>query len=278
MIKYASLICSKRSKENLNIKIDDQTYVAPFTMNFLAPDETSHWEKWKGSLTWEDLNKSTCALVTWMKTETPEVLDGGNLELTKRMDAAWYGLLLSEGLWPFYGQSYVITGKADLDGGKVVRANIRQFSQHEAVIRPFYEHCTMEYIETFGRKSDDWASSWKDTYSLLENGYRAAGKITSVIEDALESFKDAKTHGNVATAIARYVEAAEAVIAMPKGNSGKKEFAKRAFEIMKPIAARAKKIAKKLGLPDKALIALALQDTLYEDGIKYAVRLEEDAA
>jgi transcriptional regulator with XRE-family HTH domain len=44
-----------------------------------------------------------------------------------------------------------------------------------------------------------------------------------------------------------------------------------------PSPARAKKIAKKLGLPDKALIALALQDTLYEDGIKYAVRLEDAA-
>ena len=35
---------------------------------------------------------------------------------------------------------------------------------------------------------------------------------------------------------------------------------------------------RKLGLPEKGLIALAIQDSLYEDGMRYSVTLEEDAA
>ena len=44
-----------------------------------------------------------------------------------------------------------------------------------------------------------------------------------------------------------------------------------------PGPSRAKKIARKLGLPEKGLIALALQDTLRNEGLKYSVVLEEAA-
>ncbi|MBI4405448.1 MAG: helix-turn-helix transcriptional regulator [Deltaproteobacteria bacterium] len=45
-----------------------------------------------------------------------------------------------------------------------------------------------------------------------------------------------------------------------------------------PSPVRAKKIAKRLGLPEKGLIALALQDALHDEGLLYAVILEEEAA
>ena|SRR3989338_1807949 len=45
-----------------------------------------------------------------------------------------------------------------------------------------------------------------------------------------------------------------------------------------PSPVRAKKIAKRLGLPEKGLIALALQDALYDEGLRYAVTLEDEAA
>lgn len=41
-----------------------------------------------------------------------------------------------------------------------------------------------------------------------------------------------------------------------------------------PSPIRAAKIAKKLGLPQKALIELALRDTLSKDGLHYTVLLE----
>ncbi len=235
MVKYAALICNRRLDASTYLDVDRNTYITNFSKIFFKSDEVAHWEKWNGSIKWENLLKSGCVLSTWMETEKPEVLDAENIELSKRMEAAWYGLLLCEGTWPFYGDSYALTGKADLSEGKVVMANIQQFSCREQVVRPFYEHCTMEYIESFRQKDNGvYLDAWKANYLLLEHGYRAAGKVTSIIEDALESFKDAKTHRNVATAIARYVEAAEAVIAMPRGNSGRREFARRAFEILKP--------------------------------------------
>lgn len=45
-----------------------------------------------------------------------------------------------------------------------------------------------------------------------------------------------------------------------------------------PSADRARKIAKKLGLPEKGLIALAIQDALHEEGMRYSVVLEDEAA
>jgi len=41
-----------------------------------------------------------------------------------------------------------------------------------------------------------------------------------------------------------------------------------------PSASRAAKIAKKLGLPEKGLIQLAIRDSLLKDGFKYNVLLE----
>jgi transcriptional regulator with XRE-family HTH domain len=44
-----------------------------------------------------------------------------------------------------------------------------------------------------------------------------------------------------------------------------------------PSPTRAKKIAKKLGLPEKGLIAMAIEDTLAKEGLKYSVELNEVA-
>lgn len=41
-----------------------------------------------------------------------------------------------------------------------------------------------------------------------------------------------------------------------------------------PSPTRAAKIAKKLGLPEQGLVALALRDSLWAEGLKYEVRLE----
>jgi transcriptional regulator with XRE-family HTH domain len=45
-----------------------------------------------------------------------------------------------------------------------------------------------------------------------------------------------------------------------------------------PSPSRAKKIARILGLPEKGLITLALQDALHEEGLKYSVTLNDEAA
>jgi transcriptional regulator with XRE-family HTH domain len=42
-----------------------------------------------------------------------------------------------------------------------------------------------------------------------------------------------------------------------------------------PSPDRARKIAKKLGLPEKGLVAIAMEDVLYREGMKYAVELKE---
>jgi len=42
-----------------------------------------------------------------------------------------------------------------------------------------------------------------------------------------------------------------------------------------PSPSRARKIAKKLGLPEMGIIAIALQDALYREGMRYSVELKE---
>ena len=44
-----------------------------------------------------------------------------------------------------------------------------------------------------------------------------------------------------------------------------------------PSPDRARKIAKKLGLPEKGLVAIAMEDVLYREGMKYSVELKEVA-
>ena len=44
-----------------------------------------------------------------------------------------------------------------------------------------------------------------------------------------------------------------------------------------PSPDRARKIAKKLGLIEKSLVAIALEDALYREGMKYSVELKEVA-
>lgn len=44
-----------------------------------------------------------------------------------------------------------------------------------------------------------------------------------------------------------------------------------------PTPDRARKIAKKLGLPEMGLVAKALEDILYREGMKYSVELKEVA-
>lgn len=44
-----------------------------------------------------------------------------------------------------------------------------------------------------------------------------------------------------------------------------------------PSPSRAKKIAKKLGLPEKSLVAMALEDVLLREGMSYIVELKDIA-
>jgi DNA-binding XRE family transcriptional regulator len=44
-----------------------------------------------------------------------------------------------------------------------------------------------------------------------------------------------------------------------------------------PSPSRAQKIAKKLGLPEMSLVAIALEDSLYKEGMKYSVGLTKVA-
>lgn len=44
-----------------------------------------------------------------------------------------------------------------------------------------------------------------------------------------------------------------------------------------PSPSRAKKIAKRLGIPEKSLVAMALQDSLFKEGFKYQVELKDVA-
>ena len=44
-----------------------------------------------------------------------------------------------------------------------------------------------------------------------------------------------------------------------------------------PSPSRAKKIARKLGLPEKGIVAMALEDSLHKEGMRYSVELRDVA-
>lgn len=236
-IKYAALSFRKDLELSAPFVFDQSTYlVATNVASVFEPGKTDHWRKWIGEIPWEELKRDRLSLFTWMPTKNPGVLDEENKELTTRINSAWYALLLGAGRPPFWGGSHQMTGTGELSNGAVDKVTVRQFSNMFAITRPYYVHCTMRYIEQRTNMHGDppWPDEIKTLYNLLETRWRAARAITSIIRDALESLKDARCAEDPGTAIARFVEAAEAVLAMPKGKAGKMEFASRAMAMLSP--------------------------------------------
>ncbi|WP_243336856.1 hypothetical protein [Anaeromyxobacter soli] len=83
-------------------------------------DITDHWKDWLGSIRTGALRDADVILLATGPTAHPEVLDGDNQTLLRRVDALYYALFLTGPLW-IGGQGNRLTG-ANVDGRVEVRS------------------------------------------------------------------------------------------------------------------------------------------------------------
>lgn len=195
-------------------------------------DRVAHWKEWLGSLAWKQVERSQ-TFITWMPTERPDVLDGENKELMqKNIICAWFSMLLASPLSMFGdNQCMAMTGEGTLIGDRVQPDDIRQVSTYHALVRPLYDR-SMGYIMSHSRRLEqDWLNDWKARYNTML-AQSSSQQVFPAFNDFLESFQDARLARNVTTSIARFVEASETMIALPRGE-GKDLYAERTSLLMK---------------------------------------------
>lgn len=94
------------------------------TVSTKAPVQfDSHWRDWLGSIQSERYENSNAFVVAVMPSQTPSVMDGENITLTKQVTDYYYGLLLA-GRLAYYEKPLLLTG-----GGSGDELSIRQLGE-----------------------------------------------------------------------------------------------------------------------------------------------------
>lgn len=114
--KYGLIALNCHTDIESVVNLGNGLWVAPKGALELA----SHWKEWLGSIRTRSLLEADVLLLATGATEQPEVLDGDNQELLRRVDALYWGLL---GATPLHisGQGMRITG-ANVTGSIEVRS------------------------------------------------------------------------------------------------------------------------------------------------------------
>lgn len=227
-VRYAAMLFNKGIDRGL--RIDDHSYISSADVSqILDSSRIEHWRSYIGTQTWSDLLACDSAFVFYEKNSKGEV----NQDLKVKTNVAWYSLLLTDTPFSFYRTAFVVAGTGSLnDNNELENADINHYETMQTIVQPCY-HESQSFTESLDSSGDDLgfkAENLRESYLLLESLQADVG-VTSIVHDALESFRDARAHGMATTAIARFVESAEAVLAMPRGNCGKVEFSRRALKI-----------------------------------------------
>jgi len=230
-VNYALLAFRRSGALPSIVKLQDIALIDDIRINeILDPVKIEHWKMWLGKLRWDQLNRCD----TMFMVQGPRVGEGDDAFLLQRATNSWYALILADGKPPFHGPAFKLSGTAEKLGETITNLDIKVFSEFRSPVRPAYDR-SMKFIRILrqGRRDETWFQEMAIFYDLIEH-WQTGKNITSILHDALESYVDAKCSNQIGTAIARYVEAAEAILAMPKRPSGADEFARRASRLMGP--------------------------------------------
>lgn len=235
-VKYAILTSSFDPGHGGRIKFDSQTYLAQIDASKLFKHErVSHWKTWLGQLATDSISSEARSfLVTWKEDSAPEVLDAANQALMARINVAWHASILPETMHSEYMRQYAFTGSGTLNDGSVEILDIRNVVTKTRLGRPFYEYDAKDFYEILPYSDPSYVDAWIQCDRALQ-ALVSTKKAYSILFDALESFIDGRTSDNRATSIARFVECAEAIIALGENSKGRTEFAQRATAFLSDI-------------------------------------------
>lgn len=170
-----------------------------------------HWREWLGSLRANDIQQSNFVLCTIRPSQTPEVLDQENIDLTQKLYYVMYGLTL-QGV-PLYDKGYALTG-ANV-GGEI---QIRQYGELN------------EYLSSYGMPVFHvGVAELNRAVSLANQLHRIyqGGSDWLRLREGLRILFQGSEERNWGDRLHQFVRALEALI-KPEVGSSKKQFAHRA--------------------------------------------------
>ncbi len=195
----------------------------------LDADDVRHWKEWLGSLRWEEIvDHGRRIVLLHVASARPEVNDDENVELQETLAVGWEALLLTRQLFPFAGESWIITGQ--LDGERL--ASVRSAHPLGPVVQPFYTTRKNHTEKLPWREPDPWLEHWRE---LCEHMHANAASWPAIIRVAVYSFVEALQNETIEFKIPNCVRAAEAIVAVPRGQ-GKRMFAERVLRIAPSLA------------------------------------------
>lgn len=233
IVKYALLTFPRFAEITSVFPFNSDTYFWPegLGQHIKGNHRIAHWKEWLGSIVWKKVESSQ-SFITWMPTSSPDVLDSENkLLMGTNINCAWFSMLLTSPL-SIWGENECVamSGCGTLVNDQVQLNDIREVSTYNQLIRPLYD-CSINFIQSPHSRiiTHDWIDDWKIKYNTMLAKSKNS-QILPAFNDFLESFQDGRTTRNPTTRIARFVEASETIIALPRGG-GKLEFANRAFSL-----------------------------------------------
>jgi hypothetical protein len=215
--KYALIGLSANVERDLRQGLIGQGLWVATGPKFQVP---SHWKEWLGSIRAEEIESANLFLISKIKSEQPDILDGENQSLQHVVSLFYVGLLLASTFSTAY-KPIILTGSRHND-----EIDIRQEGEFEIPIRCAfkpYPELTAEHIET---------------------GARIAGKIKTLETTALPSgqwrlfrvlhlYQEARTTHDILDRLHQYSRCIDGLI-LPSVGKTKRQFKSRTELLIGP--------------------------------------------
>lgn len=233
-IKYALLLLPAHSDDAERAELDAATSTWVGALGDLIDgSQVKHWREWLGTLRWEEVEKRQRLVLTQMPSERPEVLDAENKQLGARLVMPWRALPLAAPIPSFSGKGVILSGEAANIEGELRLRSVREVSELDSVVRPYYATRPQFWRSMRGHSPDNGFQRWVDLDALLL-GLSTRG-LPDILHVALRAFGNALGRDGLEFRIPDFVRAAECVLAVPRGR-GAEEFAQRAARIAPGLA------------------------------------------
>lgn len=240
MYKYAVVLLNvgwpfPEFREPIKI-FDDHTYLfSGRYKDFEFAEDISFWGKWLGSTKWEEIEGfNGLILFTYMETQTPEVLDKENNQLTEKLYDAYMTMKVIDYIHAPYHAPFSFSGHTDkIVIPKLRFKDVRQTSSLKVWSRPYFftadpfmnwevEHLVTRYGDFISRweKFYHQFRTWKSNYSQYKIWFQS-----------YLSYQEAFRSNHLEFKMPNLVRSTESVLALPKGK-GAISFARRAMNYL----------------------------------------------
>lgn len=233
-IKYAYIVCNLPfpfPRIEAPFQFDESTSIRTATVtDEFRGDGAKHWSDWLGSLTWDRLSSPQYIISTWMKTETPEVLNQENETLREKVSTIFRSLCL---VGPFRppDDAYLFSGHGTIENGHPRAADIRSFTEVKVWTQAMFYGQWDEFTKWAegGLFRAETLETWKTCSEHLFYLFRKGADHRQILE-GYRSFEEALAGTQLEFKIPNLVRTLECIIEC----WGKEQFAERVLYLLGP--------------------------------------------